>query len=197
MILRRYHIRAGATTTAGGVVRVSSDYRKLNGVPLARDGDPVDCPACGAQGVIKCVTPRLIERFKGKEFALSDDLCICGCNPPPKLIADQQSVCQVIAVASDDSAETSMIGGARDKAAARAGNAAKPAASHVESATNGDMRPLRFVVRETGKPHANSPYRLALNGGKVVQGTTDSKGDTRPLTQEERSTLRATMVGRP
>jgi hypothetical protein len=25
----------------------------------------------------------------GRHAALSDDLCICGCHPPPKLIASQ------------------------------------------------------------------------------------------------------------
>jgi uncharacterized Zn-binding protein involved in type VI secretion len=43
MIQRRYHIRAGAKTTAPGTVRATSDWYKLNGIPLALEGDPVDC----------------------------------------------------------------------------------------------------------------------------------------------------------
>jgi type VI secretion system secreted protein VgrG len=104
MIYRRYHIRAGATTTAGGIVRASSQFCIVNGAPLAREGDPVDCPACGTQGVIKCDMPRLPDRFEGKEYALSDDLCICKCDPPPKLIADQNFKCQTMALASVESA---------------------------------------------------------------------------------------------
>lgn len=196
MILRRYHIRAGATTTAGGVVRASSDWNKLNGVPLARDGDPVDCPACGGQGVIKCVIPRLAERFQEKEYALSDDLCICGCKPPPKLIADQNVKFQTLIFASEAPAEASTTEEQRDRETTRAANAAKAASSHVEGTAKADMRPLRLVERETGKAHANRPYRLELAGGKVVQGTTDANGCTKPLTQDELVALRSWQASR-
>lgn len=89
MSYMRYYIRAGATTTAGGTVRASSEFNVIDGLPVAREGDAVDCPACGTQGRIECVVPRLSDTFDGKEYALSDDLCICECSPPPKLVADQ------------------------------------------------------------------------------------------------------------
>jgi len=108
MIYRRYYIRAGASTSAGGIVRASSDYYIVDGAPLALEGDPVDCPACGTQGVIKCVLPRLANSFDGKECALSDDLCMCLCSPSPTLIADQDYMCQIFAVASVASAEEAM-----------------------------------------------------------------------------------------
>lgn len=53
MSYRRYYIKAGAVTTADSVVRASSDFSLMSGSALARDGDPVDCPACGTQGVIR------------------------------------------------------------------------------------------------------------------------------------------------
>lgn len=86
---KRYYIRHGAKTTADGIVRATGSLTSLDGMPLALEGDPIDCPACGEQGVIQCVAPRLSDRSEGKECALSDDLCICGCSPPPKLLADQ------------------------------------------------------------------------------------------------------------
>jgi len=89
MSYMRYYIRAGATTTAGGTVRASSEFNDIDGLPVAREGDAVDCPACGTQGRIECTEPRLSDTFDGKEYALSDDLCICECSPPPKLVADQ------------------------------------------------------------------------------------------------------------
>ena len=89
MSQKRYYIRAGAKTTADGIVRATSTFMKLNGLPVAREGDPVDCPACGEEGVIQCVMPRLRNQFDGKECALSDDLCICACSPAPRLVADQ------------------------------------------------------------------------------------------------------------
>lgn len=97
MSYRRYHIRAGATTTAGGTVSASSRFCVVDGKPLAREGDPIDCPACNTQGHIACVTPRLPDSFGGKQYALSDDLCVCQCSPAPKLVADQSVKFQVLA----------------------------------------------------------------------------------------------------
>jgi uncharacterized Zn-binding protein involved in type VI secretion len=99
---RRYHIRLGATTTAGGVVKTASTKFNLNGAPLAVEGDLVDCPACHSEGVIKVVAPRLPDRYNGKQFALSDDLCVCKCNPPPKLVADQMFEYQTVRAESDE-----------------------------------------------------------------------------------------------
>jgi len=99
MISKRHYIRAGATTSAGGVVRASSTFCNLGGAALAREGDPVDCPACGVQGVIKCVLPRVSDTFEGKEYALSDDLCVCNCTPAPKLVADQDYDYQMLTLA--------------------------------------------------------------------------------------------------
>ncbi len=96
MTHKRYTIRAGARTTAGGTVRVTGTFMTLNGVPVAREGDPVDCPACGQEGVIQCVKPRLRKLSNGKECALSDDLCICACSPAPKIVADQFTDYQLV-----------------------------------------------------------------------------------------------------
>jgi uncharacterized Zn-binding protein involved in type VI secretion len=102
MIQKRYHIRAGAKTTAGGTVRASATWYTVDGIPLAREGDPVDCPACGTEGVIQCVQPRMPNHLDGKEFALSDDLCICGCSPAPKLMAEQTVKYQLLALVPDE-----------------------------------------------------------------------------------------------
>lgn len=180
MSYKRYYIRAGATTTASGAVKASVELFKLNGAPLALEGDPVDCPACGTQGVIKCVAPRIDDRFNGKAFALSDDLCICGCNPPPKLVADQHFRYQAFAATPNGATEDGASGRADANAAA------------VSSKATGNVMlvQLRFVDSVSGKPYANRPYRLELIDGKLVHGTTDSHGRTRPLTFEERNGLK-------
>lgn len=185
MFIKRYYITEGATTTAGGVARATSRHSKINGAALVLEGDPVDCPACGGQGVIKCVMPRISDRFEGKQYALSDDLCICGCNPPPKLIANQTFKAQYALVVDDDSAVSAVE--------QQGGDAAK--AHSVESARQADMRPLRIVIRGSGRPHANQPYHLDLADGRVVQGTTDVNGATRPLTADERAALRTWQSG--
>lgn len=99
---KRYYIRAAAKTTAGGTVRAPNTRFTMNGAPVACEGDPVDSPACGTEGVIKCVMPRLPDSLDGKEVALSDDLCICSCTPPPKLISDQEFDFQWVDTPADE-----------------------------------------------------------------------------------------------
>jgi uncharacterized Zn-binding protein involved in type VI secretion len=83
-------------------VKASATWYKVDGVPVACEGDPIDCPACGTEGVIQCVRPRIPDHLNGKQLALSDDLCICGCSPPPKLIADQVGKYQLLALVPDE-----------------------------------------------------------------------------------------------
>jgi uncharacterized Zn-binding protein involved in type VI secretion len=86
-MVRRYNITLGAKTSAGDVVSSASPFSKTNGVPLAIEGDTIDCPACHSKGRIKCAGTRLSSTLNGKQYSLSDDICICNCNPPPRLIA--------------------------------------------------------------------------------------------------------------
>ena len=94
--MRRYHITLGASTTAGGKVSSASSHGSINGARIALEGDTVTCPACKTTGKIACIAPRIPESWNGKQVALEDDLCICGCAPPPKLKPNQSLKCQVI-----------------------------------------------------------------------------------------------------
>lgn len=98
---KRYLILLGAQTTAGGTVKTASSFMSYNGLPYALEGDLVDCPACGQEGQIQCVAPRLDARYNGRQYALEHDLCLCGCSPPPRLVANQQHNCQLVSHASD------------------------------------------------------------------------------------------------
>ena len=167
-VFRRYYIRAGATTTAGGTVRASSNFCHVNGAPLARDGDSVDCLACGTQGVIKCVAPRLSDTFEGKEYALSDDLCICKCSPSPKLVTDQTFKHQTFVLAAVESAAE--------------------AAARSVSANAEKLLPLRFIDEATGRPHSNRTYRIQLPNS-VIAGVTNADGLSKPLTKAEREAM--------
>lgn len=180
MSYKRYYIRDGATTTAGGTVRASARLFKLDGVALALEGDAVDCSACGTRGIIKCAAPRIPHRFQGKEFALSDDLCVCGCQPSPKLVSDQQFKFQAFAAAPDEAVDESAAGK----------TSASQSGYPSGVATNAKLVRLRFVDSVSAKPYVNRPYRLELMDGKVVQGVTDATGHTRPLTPEERNGLK-------
>ncbi|WP_326972954.1 PAAR domain-containing protein [Caballeronia mineralivorans] len=88
--VKRYLILNGDKTTANGTVHATPATIQLNGQDVAHDGDNVTCPACNSTGKIKCDGPRqMMTAPDGQDAALSDDLCICGCHPPPRLIASQ------------------------------------------------------------------------------------------------------------
>jgi uncharacterized Zn-binding protein involved in type VI secretion len=175
MLHRRFHIRAGALTTAGGIARASSSFMTFNGAPLVLEGDKVDCPACGSVGIIHVVMPRLHDAFNGRQYALGDDLCICKCNPPPKLISEQTFKCQTFVLASLESAE----------------EAAQRATS--KNAGVEELMPIRLVDEITGQPYVGRPYKLDLTG-TVLEGVTDADGLTKPLSKAERDALIAWSV---
>lgn len=87
---KRYYITLGASTTAGGTVISASSLLALDGVKVALEGDQVSCPACGSTGIIGLDGPRLSTRHDGRQYALDGDLCLCRCDPPPRLVAVQQ-----------------------------------------------------------------------------------------------------------
>ncbi|MFN3354930.1 MAG: PAAR domain-containing protein [Pseudomonas sp.] len=87
--MRRYLITRGAKTTAGGTVVDGLRGFGINGVETALEGHEVRCPACQTAGAIVCVGPRLKMDAHGRKVALSDDICLCKCDPAPRLITDQ------------------------------------------------------------------------------------------------------------
>lgn len=92
----RYHITLGARTTAGGKVMTATSNKSLNGAKVAYAGDVVYCPKCGSEGIIESDGPRHSDQLNGRQVALSDDICRCKCNPPPRLIAKQTLFKQTI-----------------------------------------------------------------------------------------------------
>ncbi|WP_090870392.1 PAAR domain-containing protein [Paraburkholderia diazotrophica] len=88
---QRFEIRDGDITTANGRVFAASRVDMLDGRAIAYEGDIVSCPACGTQGRIVCDGNGPRETGQGnKRTALSDDLCVCQCEPFPRLIASQR-----------------------------------------------------------------------------------------------------------
>jgi len=97
--MRRYTITLGASTTAGGTVTSANHLDLIDGVPVALVGDRCWCPACASEGFIGADGARMNDCCDGRQVALSDDLCLCGCTPPPRLVAAQTLVCQVVGAA--------------------------------------------------------------------------------------------------
>lgn len=181
-MLKRYHITLGATTSAGGAVTSASSLMSIDGAKIALEGDEVSCSACNAKGIIKLDGPRLSERFNDRQVALSDDLCICRCSPPPKLVNSQTQKCQYI--------DAEFLATA---AIAAAAGQAMPAHTSPTKPERDDKVAIRLLQPETREPFKQRPYKLQLTD-KVVQGTTDEEGFTRPLSASERASLVAWHV---
>jgi uncharacterized Zn-binding protein involved in type VI secretion len=163
--MKRYTITLGAPTTSGGKVISASANGDINGVPIALENDPIFCPACRSQGRILCIGPRIPEIWNGKQVALENDLCLCGCVPSPRLIASQSLRCQVVEAISESEASSRTHVSAGD---------------HSNLASEGEAYDLDFVLTDkaTGVPMIDWSYVIELAGGQHLDGRTDSSGRT-------------------
>ncbi|MGJ9416900.1 PAAR domain-containing protein [Massilia sp. CMS3.1] len=173
-MIDRYFITLGAPTTAGGKVTSGSRFRTINGVPVALAGDTCWCPACFAEGVIVPDGPRLDETVDGRLLALHDDLCVCTCSPPPRLVAAQNVMCQ--------SVDSEWYAG---KVAAAAETAALANAAAMD-AQEADRLPLVLLDPDTLEPLGTGAYRLDLPDGPL-EDMLDDKGRTEPLAAAQRT----------
>lgn len=107
--MKRHTITLGASTTAGGKVIRASASGYINGIQIALADDLIFCPACKSQGKIVCIGPRIPETWDGKEVALENDLCMCLCTTPPKLIANQSLRYQLVGSISDATVRASAV----------------------------------------------------------------------------------------
>lgn len=90
--MRRYDIVKGDTTTVGGIVQAGDSTDRIGEREQAYEHDPVWCPVCKTIGKIRCTGARISTTGPdGRQSALSDDLCICLCPEPPKLVASQST----------------------------------------------------------------------------------------------------------
>ncbi|WP_414448575.1 PAAR domain-containing protein [Burkholderia sp. 22PA0099] len=88
--MRRYDIVKGDKTTAGGTVMAGDSHDRIHDQEQAYEHDPIWCPVCRSVGTLVCTGPRLSSTGPdGREAALSDDLCVCQCEPSPRLLASQ------------------------------------------------------------------------------------------------------------
>lgn len=179
-MIDRYFITLGAPTTTGGKVTSGSRFRTIDAVPVALAGDTCWCSGCHSEGVIVHDGPRLDETVDGRLVALQDDLCVCKCNPPPRLVAAQTLVCQSI--------DSDWYAG---KLAAAAEKAARANAAGLD-ASDAETLPLVLVDPDTLEPLATRSYRLGLEGGPVVD--TLDQGRTNPLSAADRAGVHAWHV---
>lgn len=165
--MKRHTITLGASTTAGGKVISASSHGSIHGVIIALEGDLIFCPACKSQGTIQCIAPRIPELWNDKNVALENDLCICGCLSPPRLLPSQSVRYQIIG-----------------EAAVEARQAAERSIAAEAWADAGAMFDDRYILidEESGEPFANTEYALQRRDGQVEFGITDAQGHTHLLT---------------
>ncbi len=158
--MKRHYITLGATTTAGGIVTTASSACTIEETQMALEGDAIECTSCQATGTILCIGPRISETWSGKQAALENDLCMCKCTPPPRLLG-----CQTLRYQQIDSADNSWT-----------------SISNRMPAGHGETFDQRVFMSDslTGVPLARQPYRLQA-AGKVLEGVTDEEGFTEAI----------------
>jgi uncharacterized Zn-binding protein involved in type VI secretion len=90
--MKRYYIVEGDKTTANGIVQKhtsGASTTSWQGKIISNIGDKVSCPKCKSIGIIQAVGQRKPFGNRGFLPALNNDLCICKCKQPPKLINSQ------------------------------------------------------------------------------------------------------------
>lgn len=165
--MKRHTITEGATTTAGGKVIGASSHGSINGARIALENDPVHCPACNSTGHILCVGARLNERWNGIQVALEDDLCVCQCYPPPRLVPNQNVRFQNV---SGNAASTDI--------ARRGGQTSEARAVEDSTASQGSYDQHFEIKNEAGQPIADCPYVIELSSGRRIEGRTNHEGKT-------------------
>jgi uncharacterized Zn-binding protein involved in type VI secretion len=94
--MQRYYLRKGDRSSTGGVIVEGHERHTHHGVPLTYLGAKVQCPSCKSEGYVAGRGPRWSDTTLGKEAALSGDICICKCVPPPLLYASQDNYRQTL-----------------------------------------------------------------------------------------------------
>jgi len=157
-------IVVGDETTAGGVVIEGSPKSTIKSKAVALQGHAIRCLACNSIGRIQLVPPLAGAPVDGVEVALDGDLCICGCNPPPRLISSNKDFASH-GFSADELGDS----------------AAAPWLAYAGYDPAKFALPLneQFQMQDaTGKPLAGMYFSVKQPRGAVVHGTTDSRGRT-------------------
>jgi len=155
--MRRYHLKLGDKSNAGGVVLEGEPSCTHHGTPFTYIGAKVYCHTCKTTGFIAAKGPRLSDRMMGKESALEGDICICECNSPPTMIASQHNSFQEVRSEEKPPAPPP-----------EPVKAQPPAQKHTHRIHAWDS--------STGKSLAHQPYIAEMDGGAQQFGHTDENG---------------------
>lgn len=157
----RYYILEGDATTAGGIVQKTANTLsfKVYGKNQSYIGDDVWCPACQSMGKIIPDQDRLSTKVNGRMPALNDDLCLCKCTPPPKLVHSQTSFKEKVS----------------SQGMAISASQLKESPTQTPSTYSASVR----FVDDDGYPYANVSYTAKnKKTSKIHSGRTDENGQT-------------------
>lgn len=160
--MRRYNIVDGDTTTVGGTVAAAQNSSINMGKNLAVIGDEVFCLECKTTGYIVPDGPRLTRIFMGHEAALDMDLCMCDCDPKPRLVNSLDNMCQTMTV---------------DEVVAQGFGSwvGREEETFNKTPESSDGARIQFLDSDTNKLLANRQYVAIVNGYRR-QGVTDESG---------------------
>lgn len=176
--MKRNLVVVGDKTTAGGIVHEGISAGFNNETPLAYHGARVSCPACKSEGHIAAWGPSWSMTFDGRQVALENDLCICRCDPPPRLVASHDDMFQTF-----ESHELVALGYAAD--GSRLAQAASKNAAFD--------RHFRFVD-ESGTPVTGIRVHVTDVSGSTSPVTTDGDGRTPIISGDEGQEIGVKLV---
>ncbi|WP_071764020.1 PAAR domain-containing protein [Burkholderia ubonensis] len=172
--MRRYFIRVGDKTTAGGTVLDGVPNNTHDGVPVSYEGARIHCPACNSEGHAQKVPPYWPMSMMGKEALLDGDLCICKCDPPPTLIASQ---------------------GDRFMSFESQSGTVGSGASWSAQSANVMTHDQHFrIINSDGTPVEGLRYRLQVDGEQDIVGQTGAAGKTQLARSNSAKTVSLSIV---
>ncbi|QBQ99054.1 PAAR domain-containing protein [Paraburkholderia pallida] len=172
--MRRYLLRLGDKSTVGGVVIEGMERSTHLGRPLTYIDAKVLCPVCNTTGVIGWKGPHRSATMMGRQQALEGDVCICMCDPPPIMLASQDTAWHEFAAHEMEGAGYG-TGTARETPK----NSVPTTYDELFELSDGKGQPLREVY-----------YTVRLSNGELIHGVTDSQGRTMRHTTEGAHTTR-------
>ncbi|RBB38920.1 hypothetical protein DPV79_16205 [Burkholderia reimsis] len=172
--MKRYFIREGDKTTAGGTVLDGVPNNMHHDVPLSFEGARIHCPACNSEGYAQKVPPYWPMSMMGKAAILDGDLCICKCDPPPTLIASQGD--RFMSFESEPEAVGSSAKGFRQ------GSSVLTHDRHFR------------IINSDGTPVEGLRYRLQVDGEQDIVGQTGASGKTQLARSNGAKTVSLSIV---
>ncbi|MBR7943502.1 hypothetical protein [Burkholderia cenocepacia] len=162
--------RAGSAIITEGLDTVTCS-NPPPAVQIATLGMKTYCTACKQEGSIAPKGPRWPGTGpNGKQWALSGDINVCDCSPPPVFYAERNM--RMIFTAEEAAALTG-------KGTPR---------SLLEIHTEHDEQ-FFLCDTNTGRPLAHVKYRIRTASGKVFCGATDATGHTSRIVTSSRETM--------